>query len=213
MDQVPRTIQEPVFAIGEIARDLVHPSSIGLRQDPGDIDPPSLEVDHEENEVSDEARSRDHFDAEEVGSANRSPVCLQERFPRHSPLPHGIKPVVEKDSFDRVATDLMAQVVERSSDSRVTPARVFAGHPDDQLLDFDGGLRTTWPSSLAAIVLPGDQLSMPSKERVWRHQGVELQEPLSADRLGLPREPTALLIGESQSLSAELFEQGSILLL
>jgi hypothetical protein len=54
--------------------------------------------------------------------------------------------VEAKDPFDRVSTDLMAQVVERCSDSRATPARVLAGHSDDQLLDFDGGLQTTWPN-------------------------------------------------------------------
>ena len=60
---------------------------------------------------------------------------------------------------------------------------------------------------------PGDQLSIPSKQRVWRHQGFEFEKPFSADRFGLHREPTALLIGESQSLSAELVVQRSILLL
>jgi hypothetical protein len=107
----------------------------------------------------------------------------------------------------------MAQVVERFSDSRVTPARVLSDYPDDQLLDFSRGPRATWPAFLAAIVLPGDQLSMPSKQRVWRHQGVELQEPLSADRLGLDRESTTLLIGEPQSLPAQLLTQRSIFFL
>ena len=107
----------------------------------------------------------------------------------------------------------MPQVVEGSPNSRVAPARVLAGHPDNQLLDFDGGLRTTWPSSLAAIVFPSDQLSMPSKQRVWRHEGIEFEKPFSADRFGLDGESTALLIGESQSLPAELVAQGSILLL
>jgi len=148
-----------------------------------------------------------------LGNDVSSPALrLQERLPRHSPLPHGIEPVVEKDPLDRVAADLVPQVVEGSPNSRVTPARILAGHPDNQLLDFDGGLRTTWPSSLAAIVFPGDQLSMPSKQPVWRDQGVEFEKPFSADRFGLHREPTALLIGESQSLSAELVAQGSILL-
>ena len=54
---------------------------------------------------------------------------------------------------------------------------------------------------------------MPSKKRVWRHQGIEFEKPFSADRFGLDGESTALLIGESQSLPAELVAQSSILLL
>ena len=111
------------------------------------------------------------------------------------------------------AYDLKAQVVERSSDSRVTPARVFAGHSDDQLLDFDCGLRTTWPSFLAAIVLLGDQMPMPSKQSVGCDQWFEFEKSFSTDRFGLDRESTTLLIGESQPLPTELVTQGSILLL
>ena len=210
MDQVARAIQEPIFGIGEISSDLAHPFLLRLLNDPGDLDPPSLEIDDEENEIADQARLRDHFDAEEVGCRYRSPVSLQERLPRHSPLSGGIKAVFEKDPLDRVPTDLVPQVVERSSNSCVTPARVLPGHPNDQFLDFDRGLRATWPSFLAAIVFPGDQLPMPAKQRVWRQQGVDLEEPLSADRFGLDRESTTLLIGESQPLPTELIAQGSI---
>ena len=75
----------------------------------------------------------------------------------------GIEPVFEKDPFDRVSADLVADVVERSSDSRVAPARILAGHPDDQLFDFDRCLWTAMFSGLAAVVLPSDQLPVPSK--------------------------------------------------
>jgi hypothetical protein len=54
---------------------------------------------------------------------------------------------------------------------------------------------------------------MPSKQSVWSDQGIEREEPSSTDRFGLDREPTTLRIRESQSLPAELFAQGSILLL
>ena len=132
-------------------------------KNPRDLDSASLEVDDEEDEKPNQAGPGDHFDAEEVRRRDRPPMRPQERLPRHSLLPDGIEPVFEKNSFDRVSTDLVAEVVERSSDSRVTPARVVAGHPDDQLLDFDRGLRATRPSGLTAVVLPRDQLSVPPK--------------------------------------------------
>ena len=99
-----------------------------------------------------------------LGNDVSSPTLgLQKRLPRHSLFVDGIEPVIEKDPFDRVSTDLVADVVERSSDSRVAPARILAGHPDDQLFNFDRGLRTARPSGLAAVILPSDQLPVPSK--------------------------------------------------
>jgi hypothetical protein len=74
-------------------------------------------------------------------------------------------------------------------------------------------LRTARPTPLAAIVLSCDQLPMPSKESIGSHQGLDLGEPFSADLLGLRGETPALLIGESQSFSAYLLPQRSILLL
>jgi hypothetical protein len=54
---------------------------------------------------------------------------------------------------------------------------------------------------------------VPSKQSVWRHQGDEPEKPFPTDRFGLDRESTTLRIRESQSLPAELFAEGSILLL
>ena len=47
--------------------------------------------------------------------------------------------------------NLVAQVVERSSDSRIAPARVVEGHSDDQRFDFDCHLRATRRSSVSGI--------------------------------------------------------------
>jgi hypothetical protein len=64
--------------------------------------------------------------------------------------------------------------------------------------------------SLSLSIRPGDQLSMPSKQSVWRHQRIEFEKSLSTDRFGLDRESTALLITESQPLPAPLHTQCSI---
>jgi hypothetical protein len=96
----------------------------------------------------------------------------------------------------------VAEIAESASDSRVSPARVVAGYSDDQLLDLDRCLGTTNRAALAAIVLLGDQPPVPSKQGVWRHQGADLEEPFSADGLGLRGEATTLPISEPQTLSA-----------
>jgi hypothetical protein len=51
---------------------------------------------------------------------------------------------------------------------------------------------------------------VPSEQRIRGHQSLYLEEPSSADLLGLYREPSTLLIGEAESLPAELLPQGSI---
>jgi len=51
---------------------------------------------------------------------------------------------------------------------------------------------------------------VPSEQRIRRHQGLDLDEPSSADLLGLYREPSTLLIREAESLPAQPITQGSI---
>ena len=99
------------------------------------------------------------------------------------------------------------------SDSGVAPARVLSSHPEDQVPDFDCSSRTAGLSALAPVVLSCDQLPVPSEQGVWCHQGLDLGEPFSADLLGLRGETSALLVGESQSFSAQLLPQGSVFLL
>jgi hypothetical protein len=54
---------------------------------------------------------------------------------------------------------------------------------------------------------------VPSKQRVWCHQGPDFQKAFSTDRFGLDREPAALSISRPKSLSAKLLPQGAVFLL
>ncbi len=209
MDKVARPVQESLFTIGEISRDLAHPLAIGPRKNSGDLDSPALEVDDEEDEISNQACPREHFDAKEVSCSDRAPMGLQERLPRHSLPADRVEAVLEQDPFDRISTDLVSQVVERASDSGVAPAGVVASHSEDQLPNYSCGSRTTRSSAFAAVILSRDQPSVPSEQSIRRHQGLYLEEPSSADLLGLHRKPSTLLIAEAQPLPAELLPQGS----
>ena len=95
---------------------------------------------------------------------------LQERLPRHPRFSDRVESIFEKDPFDRVSRDLMPEIMERSANPGVTPARVVAGHQKDQLLDVGFGPRTTRPATLAAVILFRNQLSMPAKQSIRRHQ-------------------------------------------
>jgi hypothetical protein len=51
---------------------------------------------------------------------------------------------------------------------------------------------------------------VPSEQSIRCHQGLYLEEPSSADLLGLYREPSTLLIREAESLPTQLLPQGSV---
>ena len=170
-----RTAQESLVAIGEITRNLFHPLAIRSRKDPCNLDPPSLEINDEENEISNQSRPSDHFNAEEVSRCNRAPMSLQERLPGHPLFPARVESIFEKDPFDRISCDLMPEIVERSSNSGVAPARVVASHQEYQLLDIGFSPRTTWLSVPAAIIFLRDQLSVPTKQSIRRYQGPDFE--------------------------------------
>ncbi len=192
MDEVAGSVQKSLVTISEIPRDLLHPLAIGEGKDPSDLDPSRLEVYDEENEVPDQARPRDHFDAEEIRCSNCTPVSLKERLPGHSLFSDRVKPVIEKDPLDCVSCDLVSEIVKRSSNSDIAPARVVAGHQKNQFLYVDCGPRTIWSPILVAIIFLGDQLSVPPKQTIWRHQGPDFGKPFSPN--GLDREPGKLSI-------------------
>jgi hypothetical protein len=50
-----------------------------------------------------------------------------------------LEAVLPQDALDRVAADPMAEVVQRTDQSRVTPRRVLRRHPDDQPLHVVAG--------------------------------------------------------------------------
>ena len=123
----------------------------------------------------------------------------------------GVDPVFQEDSFDRVAANLVTQIVEGASNSSVAPTRVVASHLDNQLLDLGRRLGATKLAGLAAIVLLRDQSPVPAKQCVRCHQGADLEETIVADCLGC--EATALTISEQQALSAQLFAEHPVFLL
>ncbi len=55
MNDVAGLIQKSLFTISEIPRDLIHPLAIRSRKDPGNLDPPGLEINDEENEIPNQA--------------------------------------------------------------------------------------------------------------------------------------------------------------
>jgi hypothetical protein len=121
--------------------------------------------------------------------------------------------VLGKDALDGIPSDLVAEVAERAADPGVAPAWVLGGELDDQALQRSGSARTASSSLRATVVLLGNELSVPAKDRVRRHQPGELRQRTSADRSALRREPPPLDVGEAQTPATELLAKHTVLLL
>ena len=117
-----------------------------------------------------------------------------------------------KNLRNRAANRAMIQVLERTLDPCVTPARVLLGHPDDQPANLLHHTRTA--NSLSRIgPLCGDEFTVPRQDRIGRHDGGNLPQDLLAQRLPLSRQSATLVVRETESFPArrELFFENTIL--
>src|SRR5664280_428792 len=79
-DEVPRLLQEPVYAIGEVPSDLRHPSFAWLTGDPCDMYPSCCNIDNEEYVVANQPEAPQHLDREEVSAGDGSKISAFTRI-------------------------------------------------------------------------------------------------------------------------------------
>ena len=141
-------------------------------------------------------------------------VGPDERLPRGLPVPLGCRldAVIEKNPPDGVPADLVAEVPKSVPDSGVAPGWAFGCPPDDQPRDVLARAGATRTAPLHPIVLLGDELSVPAKDRVGRDDAGDLPKGLSADGLALHHEASALVVGEAKAASSELLTEDAVLL-
>src|SRR5262249_56341141 len=84
----------------------------------------------------------------------------------------------------------MSKIGQGSLNPAITPISIFLRHPSDQCRNLSGGSRLTGGALGAAIVLLGDQLSMPRQQCFRSHGGFELNPHIAA-LIFLPFPPTA----------------------
>ncbi len=90
--------------------------------------------------------------------------------------------MILQNSGDGVAPDLVSNVQEGAPDLRIAPRQILPGHRHDQ----GGDLRPdSWTSKFppAAVVLPGDQLSVPAQQGVGRDERADLPSHAPANEL------------------------------
>ncbi len=108
----------------------------------------------------------------------------------------------------------MAEAVDDVADARVAEAWVLRGDADDELGDLGLSLRSSLPASMAAaVVLPGDEESVPSQERLRRDDASHSAQRLQPKSSALHGQAAPLVIREAQSTATELLAQDAVLLL
>jgi hypothetical protein len=97
-------------------------------------------------------------------------------------------------------------------DAPIAPIPVLFGYPCHHEFDLPGRTRSPRPALAAAIVSLSDQLAMPGQQSLGRDDGGDLHQQLPSQAFGLGGQSSALIVGEPQSTSGQLFSQNAILL-
>jgi hypothetical protein len=202
--------EEAIDRVGEVARNLRHERIVGVGGDADDLDHAARMANREQHVVRHQPACGPDFGGEEVHRGDGVGVGLQERAPRCRPLRDRWHTVIDQRLGDGGAADLVAKLSHLAANARVAPAGVVLGHSDDQLAQRLHQLRTA-DSVLSVGVLRGDQLPMPTQQRVGRHDCRDGGQRRTAENLRLGGEPGPLRIGESQPAFPQLFAQDAVL--
>src|SRR5438132_1488980 len=95
------------------------------------------------------------------GEAQHSLAALRRR----------LESLLGEDALDGGAIDLVAEIAECVAQPGIAPARILAGKLDDQLLNPTRGRRPTGTAPARAVVLGGNELSIPAQDCVRRQTG------------------------------------------
>ena len=116
-----------------------------------------------------------------------------------------------EDVADSRVGDVVANIGQATLDPVKAPTWVFFGQSQYEVHD---DLSHTWPTwflflaAIAVIPLLGDQLSMPTQQRVRSDDGGQFHQGLSPQSFGFDGQYTALVVSEEDPLFALRFQQG-----
>ena len=215
VDEVTLSVEESGKTVCQISRDLDHPRSIGIWSNACDLDSASRKFHNEEHDIPNKPEWRPDLHGEEVARSKRIPVISDELVPCRLLRSFGrrLDPVALEDTSDRCLADVVTEVGQRSLDPLVAPGAVLGGHPNRKTPDAASYARPSGATTSAAVVLPGDELSVPTKNRVGRHDAATCRQQLAPKRLPEHSKPPSLVIIQTRPLLSEQLAQDSVLLL
>jgi hypothetical protein len=106
----------------------------------------------------------------------------------------------------------VAQIGQRPLDPPIAPIPVLASQANDQIRDLMAGSRPTWPPALAAVILLGDQLSVPGQQGFWRDEGGHFPQDATAEHLCSCSQAATLIVVQSEAPSYESLPQYPVFL-
>ena len=150
------------------------------------MDPARGKLDQHEHGESRQAAWSPDLDREEVGRGEGVPVSAEKLPPRPAfrALGGRFQAVFFEHVRDGAAGHVVSEIVDGTADARVSPGAVLDGHPYEESSDFLHERRVTRATAVAAVVLPRDQLSMPTQEGVRRDERSEVAERPATHGLG-----------------------------
>jgi hypothetical protein len=118
--------------------------------------------------------------------------------------------VLLEDRGDRRPRHAMPQILQRTLDAGVAPARILGRHPYDQAANLD---KHAGPSTPTLRVCPflGNERPVPTKNRIGRHHRRHLEQNLATETSAEDRQPPPFVVGEPHALVAELCLQDAVL--
>ena len=105
--------------------------------------------------------------------------------------------MVLEDRFDRIAGDVVTEVLQPAADTRVAPRRVLVRQACDERGEVRLGARATRAALLRAVVLLGNQQAVPAQDRIGRHDAGDVGEAPSAEGFTFHGQAASLVVGEA----------------
>ena len=104
--------------------------------------------------------------------------------------------MIVEDRFDRVAGQVVTEMLQRAADPRVAPRRILVRHADHERSEVWLRARSTRAARTRSIVLLGDEQAVPAQDRIGRDDAGDVGEAPSADGVAFDGQAASLVIGE-----------------
>ena len=139
------------------------------------MDAPRLQLEHEQGVERHQSARGPDLSGEKVGRHEGGPMRAEKRAPGGRPRATGWDAFCLQDARNRGSSHAMAHVLQRPLNPSVTLTRILCGHPHHQAPNL---CEHAWsPRSPPDIgPFPRNQFTMPSKNRIGRHERGHLSQ-------------------------------------
>ncbi len=116
-----------------------------------------------------------------------------------------------RDTLDRAAAEVDAEIGERAQYSGISPASVLVGYPHHELRDLDLGSRPARSMATAKGPFPSEQFTMPAQERGRSDDRIDVAQRLSPKGLRRSSQCPARGVSKENSPATEAATQSAVL--